>query len=113
MFLEKDIKGPGMKELKDSIRKTSDAWEVETAFHVPSDFNDATQLWKMARSIVSVGLLKQRERIEELEGELNGLRQLSARLPAGFRPAFEYELHQEGGCYLFGCKQHGHPEWAD
>lgn len=54
-----------------------------------------------------------RERVEELEGELNGLRQLFARLQAGFRPAFEYELHQEGGCYLFGCKQHGHPEWAD
>lgn len=53
------------------------------------------------------------ERIEELEAELSGLQQLFSKLQAGFRPAFEFELHHEGGCYLFGCKQHGHPEYAD
>lgn len=52
------------------------------------------------------------ERIEELEVELSGLQQLFSKLLAGFRPAFEFELHHEGGCYLFGCKQHGHPEYA-
>ncbi|GEN84514.1 hypothetical protein SLU01_28260 [Sporosarcina luteola] len=52
------------------------------------------------------------ERIEELEAELGGLQRLFAKLQAGFRPALEFELHHEGGCYLFGCKQHGHPEYA-
>lgn len=53
-----------------------------------------------------------RERVEELVAEWSGLRRLFAKLQEGFKSPFEIELHQEGGCYLFGCKQHGHPEWA-
>ncbi|MCM3638912.1 hypothetical protein M3152_14510 [Sporosarcina luteola] len=52
------------------------------------------------------------ERIEELQEELSGLEQLFSKLESGFRPAFEFELHHEGGCYLFGCKLHGHPEYV-
>lgn len=53
------------------------------------------------------------DRIQELHEELNYLQQLFAKLQAGYRPVFEFELHHEGGCYLFGCKQHGHLEWVE
>ena len=52
------------------------------------------------------------ERINELHAELNGLQQLFDQLQEGFRPPFEFEMHTEGSCYLFGCKQHGHPEYV-
>ncbi|MHC8515922.1 tetratricopeptide repeat protein [Sporosarcina sp. ITBMC105] len=53
------------------------------------------------------------DRVQELQEELKGLQQLFAKLQAGYRPVFEFELHSEGGCYLFGCKQHGHSEWVE
>ncbi|MDN4608222.1 tetratricopeptide repeat protein [Sporosarcina highlanderae] len=52
------------------------------------------------------------DRILELQEELSGLQQLFAKLQAGYLPVFRFELHHEGGCYLFGCKQHGHSEWV-
>ena len=35
----------------------------------------------------------------------------SERLQNGFKPTFEYEMYPMGGCQLFGCIQHGNPEY--
>ena len=51
------------------------------------------------------------ERLEELQAEKAELKALFQKLQAGFLPPFEYELYPTGGCYLFGCKQHGHKEY--
>ncbi|MFD1928225.1 tetratricopeptide repeat protein [Sporosarcina siberiensis] len=51
------------------------------------------------------------DRIAELQFELTGLRQLTTKLEAGYRPPLEIELHATSSCYLFGCVQHGNAEY--
>lgn len=66
MNIEIPIKGPGVKELKGFITNTMDEWGISSTFAVPNHLNDAMLLWEIAKSIVSVGLLKQigKQRIE-------------------------------------------------
>lgn len=53
------------------------------------------------------------EHIEELQQELVELQALTGRLAKGFIPPFEFELYPTGGCQLFGCPLHGHPEYEE
>ena len=53
----------------------------------------------------------QKERIEELKAQKMKLETMFERLQNGFKPAFEYEMYPMGGCQLFGCIQHGNPEY--
>lgn len=53
------------------------------------------------------------ERIVELHNELKELQSLTERLEQGFVPSFDFELYPEGGCQLFGCPLHDHPEYEE
>lgn len=53
------------------------------------------------------------ERLVELHNELKELQSLTERLEQGFVPSFDFELYPEGGCQLFGCPLHGHPEYEE
>ncbi|MGM9944870.1 MAG: tetratricopeptide repeat protein [Lysinibacillus sp.] len=55
--------------------------------------------------------LDQFQRIEELQRDQSLLEVLFQKLLDGYIPPFEYELYPLGGCYLFGCQQHGHTEY--
>ena len=52
-----------------------------------------------------------KERIEELKAQKMELETMFDRLQKGFKPTFEYEMYPMGGCQLFGCIQHGNPEY--
>ena len=52
-----------------------------------------------------------KERIEELKVQKMELETMFERLQNGFNPTFEYEMYPMGGCQLFGCIQHGNPEY--
>ncbi|WP_026907260.1 tetratricopeptide repeat protein [Paucisalibacillus globulus] len=49
------------------------------------------------------------ELIQDLEEQLQQVRGLPEKLKSGFVPLIEIDFYIEGGCYLFGCKQHNHP----
>ncbi|MCM3723983.1 tetratricopeptide repeat protein [Solibacillus isronensis] len=51
------------------------------------------------------------ERLLEHQVQLKELETLIERLEQGFVPSFDFELYPDGGCQLFGCRQHGHPEY--
>ncbi|MED3764342.1 tetratricopeptide repeat protein [Ureibacillus terrenus] len=49
--------------------------------------------------------------IDNYTKEYNYYRQLKGRILSGYVPKLEFEPHFTGGCYLFGCKRHGNPEY--
>ncbi|WP_339176331.1 tetratricopeptide repeat protein [Solibacillus sp. FSL R5-0691] len=49
--------------------------------------------------------------IIELTEQLNTLENLLQGLENGDVPSFDYDMYPNGGCQLFGCMQHGHPEY--
>lgn len=51
------------------------------------------------------------ECLVECQAQLKELEILLQRLEQGFVPAFDYDMYPNGGCQLFGCPQHGHPEY--
>ena len=51
------------------------------------------------------------ERIEELTAQKQVLETLFGRLQNGDVLPFEYDMYPMGGCQLFGCSQHGNPEY--
>ena len=51
------------------------------------------------------------ERIAELTEQKRVLEALYGRLQNGYVPPFEYDMYPMGGCQLFGCTQHGNPEY--
>ena len=51
------------------------------------------------------------ERILELNEQKQTLEALWERLENGYVPDFEYDMYPMGGCQLFGCMQHGNPEY--
>lgn len=53
------------------------------------------------------------ERIIELNEQQQTLETLWQRLKNGDVPPFEYEMYPSGGCQLFGCMQHGNPEYEE
>ncbi|ANX13913.1 hypothetical protein ABE41_018020 [Fictibacillus arsenicus] len=54
-----------------------------------------------------------RDHIKKLTKEINEYRSMIERVSAGVLPKIEFEPSAETGCYLFGCKRHGHPEYKD
>lgn len=53
------------------------------------------------------------ECINELIEQQQTLETLWHRLENGDVPPFEYDMYPNGGCQLFGCMQHGHPEYEE
>lgn len=53
------------------------------------------------------------ERIAELMEQQQILGDLLVKLDNGYMPPFEYEMFPMGGCQLFGCTQHEHPEYEE
>lgn len=53
------------------------------------------------------------ERLVEHHVELKELQSLIERLSQGFVPPFDFELYPTGGCQLFGCPLHDHPEYEE
>lgn len=53
------------------------------------------------------------ECIAECNEQLKVLEMLLPSLEQGVVPSFEYEMYPNGGCQLFGCMQHGHPEYEE
>lgn len=53
------------------------------------------------------------ECIIELTEQQQILKTLWQRLENGDVPPFEYDMYPNGGCQLFGCMQHGHPEYEE
>ncbi|MEK4385819.1 tetratricopeptide repeat protein [Solibacillus sp. FSL W7-1464] len=53
------------------------------------------------------------ECIRELIEQQQTLEMLWQRLENGDMPSFEYDMYPSGGCQLFGCMQHGHPEYEE
>ena len=51
------------------------------------------------------------ERIAELIEQQQTLEALWQHLENGYVPDFEYDMYPMGGCQLFGCMQHGNPEY--
>ncbi|MER2107361.1 MAG: hypothetical protein ABS949_10525 [Solibacillus sp.] len=52
-------------------------------------------------------------RITELKAQKDELSQLVEQLKQGLVPHYDYDLYPTSGCYLFGCKQHGHGEYVE
>ncbi|MFC5542893.1 MAG: tetratricopeptide repeat protein [Bacilli bacterium] len=52
-----------------------------------------------------------KELIETCREEIDYYGQLKEKLVSGYIPKFLFAAYFTGGCYLFGCKQHGHPEY--
>lgn len=55
----------------------------------------------------------QQEKLVEITEQMKVLEGLYEQLLNGYVPAFKYELYYDGGCQLFGCMQHSHPEYID
>ncbi|MER1998218.1 MAG: tetratricopeptide repeat protein [Lysinibacillus sp.] len=55
----------------------------------------------------------QREKLAELTEQMSELAGLYDQLQRGYVPTFDYELYVDGGCQLFGCMQHSHPEYDE
>lgn len=53
------------------------------------------------------------ECIKELTEQQQTLEMLWPRLENGVVPPFDYDMYPNGGCQLFGCMQHGHPEYEE
>lgn len=51
------------------------------------------------------------ECLVECQAQLKELEILLQRLEQGFVPPFDYDMYPNGGCQLFGCPLHGHPEY--
>ena len=51
------------------------------------------------------------EHIEELTAQKQVLETLVESLQNGEVPPFGYDMYPMGGCQLFGCSQHGNPEY--
>lgn len=49
----------------------------------------------------------------DLQKHLQTLEVLLSRLQQGFVPPFDYDIYPNGGCQLFGCPLHGHPEYEE
>lgn len=52
-----------------------------------------------------------KELIKEYTEHLNCYKQLKNKITSGYVPKLDFEPDFTGGCYLFGCKRHGHPEY--
>lgn len=55
----------------------------------------------------------QKEYIEKCKEDKKYYEQLLEKIAAGFVPPIKFEPYFTGTCYLFGCKQHGHPEYQE
>ncbi|WP_079526558.1 tetratricopeptide repeat protein [Solibacillus isronensis] len=53
------------------------------------------------------------ECINELTEQHHTLETLWRSLENGYVPPFDYDMYPNGGCQLFGCTQHGHPEYEE
>lgn len=53
------------------------------------------------------------ECIIELTEQLQTLEKLWQCLENGYVPPFDYDMYPNGGCQLFGCMQHGNPEYEE
>ena len=53
------------------------------------------------------------ERIAGLTEEQQTLGCLLQRLESGYVLLFEYDMYPLDGCQLFGCMQHGNPEYNE
>jgi tetratricopeptide (TPR) repeat protein len=53
------------------------------------------------------------ENIIQLSNEIKEYQTMIERVSAGVLPHLTFEPSPETGCYLFGCKRHGHPEYED
>ena len=49
----------------------------------------------------------------EITEQMKVLEGLYEQLLNAYVPAFKYELYYDGGCQLFSCMQHSHPECID
>lgn len=54
---------------------------------------------------------RKEEYINELQMEMDFLRNLQKQIIKGKRPSFNYQPSVETGCYLFGCKRHKNPNY--
>ncbi|WP_042149942.1 lipopolysaccharide assembly protein LapB [Paucisalibacillus sp. EB02] len=53
------------------------------------------------------------EQIQQLEKWYKQVQVLPDTLKSGFVPPAEIDFFVEGGCYLFGCRQHNHPFYKE
>ncbi|RZT21407.1 tetratricopeptide repeat protein [Fictibacillus sp. BK138] len=53
------------------------------------------------------------QNIIQLSNEIKEYQTMIERVSAGVLPQLTFEPSPETGCYLFGCKRHGHPEYED
>jgi len=51
------------------------------------------------------------ELIEELMNKHKQYKNMIDLITSGYTPKLEFETFSTGACYLFGCKQHHHPEY--
>ncbi|MCP3764970.1 tetratricopeptide repeat protein [Domibacillus sp. A3M-37] len=51
--------------------------------------------------------------IENLMEERKEYETIMDRISSGYIPSLEFEMAMTGGCYLFGCKRHNHPEYKE
>jgi tetratricopeptide (TPR) repeat protein len=56
---------------------------------------------------------EKQEHIRKLFNEIKEYQSMIERVSAGVLPKLEFEPSLKSGCYLFGCKRHGHPEYKD
>jgi tetratricopeptide (TPR) repeat protein len=51
------------------------------------------------------------QNIIQLSNEIKEYQRMIEKVSGGVLPQLTFEPSPESGCYLFGCKRHGHPEY--